>query len=41
MMADDWLPMNMVVSQDAAEINAFVADRQLVDIADYLRGNSD
>lgn len=37
LLAVDWLPMNMLILQDAAEISAFLADCELVGMADYLR----
>jgi hypothetical protein len=36
LIAADWMPMNMLVTQDAAEIGAFLADCELVGMADYL-----
>lgn len=40
LLAVDWMPMNMLISQDAAEIRAFVTDCELVSMADYLRSHS-
>jgi hypothetical protein len=40
LLAVDWMPMNMLVSQDAAEIRAFAANCELVSMADYLRSRS-
>lgn len=36
LLAVDWMPMNMLVVQDAAEISAFLAECELVGMADYL-----
>jgi len=36
LLAVDWMPMNMLVVQDAAEISAFLADCEMVSMADYL-----
>lgn len=36
LLAVDWMPMNMLVVQDAAEISAFLAECELVSMADYL-----
>lgn len=38
LLAVDWLPMNMLVLQDATEISAFLADCELVSMVDYLQG---
>ncbi|MFC7500405.1 hypothetical protein ACFQRC_14375 [Enterovirga sp. GCM10030262] len=38
LLAVDWMPMNMLVVQDEAEISAFLADCELVTMADYVDG---
>ena len=38
LLAVDWMPMNMLVLQDAAEISTFLASCDLVSMADYLHG---
>lgn len=38
LLAVDWMPMNMLVLQDASEISAFLADCELVSMAGYLQG---
>lgn len=40
LLAVDWMPMNMLVLQDAAEISTFLADCELVSMADYLHGRA-
>lgn len=40
LLAVDWMPMNMLVSQNAPEIKAFVNDCELVSMAEYLRRRS-
>lgn len=36
LLAVDWMPMNMLVLDDSAEIAKFIADCELVGMADYL-----
>lgn len=36
LLAVDWMPMNMLVVRDATEISAFLADCELVSMADYV-----
>ncbi|WP_445190796.1 hypothetical protein ACT009_09165 [Sphingomonas sp. Tas61C01] len=38
LLAVDWMPMNMLVSEDPAEITAFSKGCELVSMADYLDG---
>lgn len=40
LLAVDWMPMNMLILQDLPDIQAFIADCELVDMADYLRRRS-
>lgn len=40
LMAVDWMPMSMLVSQNTAEIKAFLDDCELVSMADYLHRRS-
>jgi hypothetical protein len=40
LLAVDWMPLNMLVLQDSAEISAFIADCELVDMDDYLRSRA-
>ncbi len=37
LLAVDWMPMTMLVLQEASEISAFLADCELVSMADYLQ----
>lgn len=36
LLAADWMPMHMLILEDAAEIDAFIADCEMVSMADYL-----
>ena len=36
LLAADWMPMNKQVLQDMAEISTFLADCELVGMAEYL-----
>ena len=36
LLAVDWMPMNMLILQDTAEISAFTKDCELVSMTDYL-----
>jgi hypothetical protein len=38
LLAVDWMPMNMLVLQDESEISAFLADCELVSMANYQQG---
>jgi hypothetical protein len=38
LLAVDWMPMNMLVMDDAAEIDAFTSTCELVGMADYISG---
>lgn len=40
LLAVDWMPMNLLVLEDAAKIRAFVADCELVSMVEYLRSQS-
>ena len=37
LLAVDWLPLNMLVSEDAVQIETFLADCELIGLEAYLQ----